>query len=375
MSLSTVVAVKTVDDAQVAQLSTTALGHIAGVDFKCHSAETASLWLYLAFHDDDVLARAMPSLATCGADAQDVLVAWAVMMTPTTFPRHLELHGDFAILVSRDRSVRVAVCMSPAHEILYVTFASPTTFQTDIILSTNHLATPNGEATSARQVLIGGNVWLYVFKLLAAMPDGVQHLQRRLAHAMTQYATLRYNVMRPASNSLTSGAPLAPFAEMLDMRAKQSSPSSLPPLTPARSTLAGEALARRTPSPFALRPPQAPRPDMMPVGPSSLTSPWSSPSSGFGFGHQNNLSPDSLRELERRYASPLLLANYPSPIHSSPLVMESPPFDLHSPPPATRPALLLPPKEDDDNDLADQTLNMSVDDIEDDEYERGTMVA
>ena len=69
------------------------------------------------------------------------------------------------------------------------------------------------------------------------------------------------------------------------------------------------------------------------------------------------------------------LASYPSPVHSSPLVMESPPFDLHSPPQATRPSLLPPPKEDDDNDLADQTLNMSVDDIEDDEYVRGTMVA
>ena len=73
MSLSTVVAVKTVDDEQVAQLSTTALGHVAGLDFKSHSAETASLWLYLAFHDDDVLAQAMNGLATGDAAAQNIL--------------------------------------------------------------------------------------------------------------------------------------------------------------------------------------------------------------------------------------------------------------------------------------------------------------
>ncbi|KDO23844.1 hypothetical protein SPRG_11276 [Saprolegnia parasitica CBS 223.65] len=369
MSLSSVVAVKTVEGEPVAQLSTTVLGQVAGLDFTGHSDETVGLYLFLAFHDDDVLAQATASLAIGDAAAQHVLAVWTVVTTPATFPRHLELHGDFAILVSRDRSVRVAVCASTAHDVLSVTFASPTPFKTDIIVSLNHLTTSKGETTSARQVHLGGNVWLYVFQLLAAMPNGLQHLQRRLAHAMMQYGTLRYNVTRPATDAFK---PLAPFAEMLNM---QPTPPSLPPRTPAHSALTGEALARRSPSPFASRPPQAPGPDMALNEPSSLVSPWSSPSSGFGFSHQNNLSPESLRELERRYASPLLLANYPSPIRSSPLLMESPPFDVHSSPPqAVRPALLLP-KDDDDNDLADQTLNMSVDDIEDDEYERGTMVA
>ncbi|EQC24964.1 hypothetical protein SDRG_17153 [Saprolegnia diclina VS20] len=220
MVLTSLVALKVVDDLQLAQLSTAALAQTVGIDPNARNAETLSLFLFLGLREDTVLAHAMTMVAA-NPDATSALVAtaaaWRVLAKPTTFPARLERHGDFGILVSTDGKVRVAVCIPAGlgNHIVRVSFASPSTFHTSVIVSSHHLVTD--DVCSDDEILFGGNLLLNVFEVLATVPNCVDRLRRLLTRAIALYEGLVYDIVRPplATSSRVAGSVLVPFEAML----------------------------------------------------------------------------------------------------------------------------------------------------------------
>ncbi|KDO25080.1 hypothetical protein SPRG_09220 [Saprolegnia parasitica CBS 223.65] len=474
MVLAGLVGVKTVKGRDLAQLSMAALGRVVGINFENRNSETIGLLLFLALHNDEVLDEALVTYAASTNATAALLAtqaAWRVIHDTVSFPVHLERHGDYLVMVSEDRKVRVGVAIpaAAAFRVVWVSFASPVSFETSIIVSTHTVVITEGQVCKDREVLCGGEFWQVIFDALASWPNGVEHLHRLLTRAIATYGSLRYDVVRPpvdfaalaspamecvddttlrvmldaalqdnmailsrvqdvearafelarerdwlrervASLEAAAPAPSAAFAPshrinsqrrtslpsslqspaaIMQPQRRVSLPSSLPP-TPVRPGYRPRAalLGAVRPLPARRTPPPAPGPDVEQHASSASLTPGA-----FMVTQFNSMSPDARLALERRFASPLLMRSYPSPAHSSPFVLESPPFDLSTPPyppyvspsspssfastrlvfdamtpPQTERRPSPPPTEDDDA-LADRALNMSVDEIDDDENE------